>query len=172
MHVFIIVVLTADGFIAEETNDISTRWTSKEDIRFFVKRTKEAGAMVMGSTTFQTIGKPLPGRKIYIYTRHPQDFAGYDPAEIEAVSLDPAEMVKKAEADGYQELAICGGASIYTQFMNAGVVDTLYITYEPALFGQGVSLFTEPVQKKLQLVSTQSLSEQTTLVEYSVIKES
>ena len=54
--------------------------------------------------------------------------------------------------------------------MEAGVVDKLYLTVEPVLFGQGMNLFNKEIDTKLQLVSTQTLGENTILLEYNVIR--
>lgn len=173
MHVFLIAAVSADGFIAPEATTNSLEWTSAEDTQFFRSRTKEAGVMVMGRTTFDTIGRALPGRKIYVMTRSgvPKQYAGLDPEAVAFVSLSPAELVAEVAASGATELAVCGGAQIYTQFVQAGVVDTLYLTYEPVVFGSGVALFSEAVQAQLELVQETQLSQQTRLVEYRVQKK-
>ena len=55
-------------------------------------------------------------------------------------------------------------------FMDAGLVDKLYITIEPVIFGAGMTLFNKKFEKNLELVSMQKLGEQTVLLEYNVIK--
>lgn len=167
MKIFIIAVLTADGFLGRDDAHRSTLWTSKEDAQFFQERTKQAGAIVLGRKTFDTFKKPLPGRKHFIYSRSP---LGLDDPQVEHTNDNPAELVKKVASQGYSELAVCGGASIYTMFLKAGVVDTLYLTVEPQLFGQGLPLFNQEIDMKLHLKDLKRLSDQTTLFEYQVIK--
>jgi dihydrofolate reductase len=58
MKTVIVAAITADGFIGR-TSDHLADWTGKADKKLFVQVTKEAGAMVMGSRTFATIGGPL-----------------------------------------------------------------------------------------------------------------
>jgi dihydrofolate reductase len=170
MHVFIIVAQTTDGFIARlpaegagAKNQISTIWTSKEDSAFFKERTKQAGVVVMGARTFETIGKPLPGRLTIVYSEKDLPYEG-----IEVTKKSPKELLAELEARGYKEVAICGGASIYTLFMEAGVVDTMYITTEPVTFGLGVPLFTKPITVHKTLIATRSLAENVVLNEYKV----
>lgn len=169
MHVFIIAAISADGFISRYDEHSSISWRSKEDGQFFIQKTKEAGALVMGATTFGTMRRPMPGRKHYVLTRDPSKFAEYDKSVVEAVTLTPAEIVKKAEDDGYTQLAVCGGSSVYAQFSKAGFVDRLFLTYEPVLFGQGIPLFSDPMEQWLHLESTTNLSDQTVLREYSLV---
>lgn len=168
MNVFIIAATSLDGFIAEKTNQSSMDWTSAEDKKFFRERTKQARAIVMGSTTYKTIGHPLPGRLNIIYSKNPSLHP--ESEQLRITQLPPTQLIKKLEAEGYTELAVCGGAEIYALFLRAGVVNKIYVTLEPIVFGQGVPLFPEGVSAKLQLVEQKKLSEQTLLLEYDVQK--
>ena len=163
MQTFIIAVLTADGLIAESTEQKSTDWTSKEDKKFFAERTRHAGVVVFGYNTYKTIGRPLPGRLNIVYASPNVNIDG-----AEVTQKEPAELLKYLEKRGYNEVAICGGSTIYTMFMEADVVDKLYLSIEPVIFGSGMSLFNKKFEKKLELVSMQKLGEQTVLLEYNV----
>lgn len=162
MHVFLIAALSVDGFIAKSTSHAAS-WTSKEDKQFFAERTKAAGVVVMGRTTYETIGKPLPGRENIIYSR-----GAFQAQGIKVTSEAPRELINDLSAKGCQEIAIIGGAQIYTLFMAAGVVNTLYLTVEPVIFGQGISLFTQPISVSLELVAAKQLGSQTVVNEYRV----
>ena len=63
-----------------------------------------------------------------------------------------------------------GGASVYTQFMQAGLVDELFLTVEPIVFGSGIKLFSETVLAKMQLLEVFDLSAQTKVFHYIEIK--
>jgi dihydrofolate reductase len=181
MHVFLIAAVSADGFIDRGAHQASTEWTSAEDKKFFRDRTKQAGVMVVGRTTFETIGRALPGRKIYVLSSQPkpEKFADIPDSQVEYTSLTPVELLSQLEttalmeADGttkkINEVAICGGSSIYTQFMQAGLLNTLYLTMEPVVFGEGIKLFNGAIDPKLSLKLVTNLSEQTLLLEYSVL---
>jgi len=163
MKTFLIAALSADGFIAKNSGHLAD-WTSREDKQFFVEMTKKAGVIVMGQNTYETIGKPLPDRLNIVYTRD-REYEG-----VEVTKKDPKELLQDLEKRGYQEVAIAGGATIYTLFMDAGLVDKLYISIEPVLFGKGLTLFNRELDSKLALVSLKQLSEQTVLLEYNVVK--
>jgi dihydrofolate reductase len=166
MKTFIIAAVTADGFIARSGNELVS-WTSKADKKFFRERTKQSGVIVMGSTTYSTIGKPLPDRRNIILsrTKTSADFPG-----AEVSSETPAELVARLIKEGVSELAVCGGSHIYSSFMKTGLVDNLYLTIEPIVFGQGVPLFSETVETKLELVQTISIGEGSVVLEYNVIR--
>ena len=170
MLVYIIAAITLDGFIGKSADHRSTEWTSPEDKKFFINRTKQSGAILMGSTTYNTIGRPLPGRLNLIYTNHPEKYPSDNPQLLRTTNLPPKELVHQLQATGYKELAICGGGTIYSLFMAAGVVDKLYLTVEPVLFGQGIPLFSQPLNQKLKLAKLDHLSSQTLLLEYDVEK--
>ena len=166
MKTFIIAVLTADGLIAESTDQISTDWTSKEDKKFFSARTKEAGVIVLGYNTYKTIGRPLPGRLNVVYASPDVNING-----VEVTQKDPVNLLKELEERGFKEAAICGGTTIFTMFMEAGLVDKLYLTIEPVVFGSGMALFNKKFDpQKLELVASDRLGDNTVLLEYNVVK--
>lgn len=181
MHVFLIAAVSADGFIGRSPSQSSLEWTSSEDKKFFKDRTKAAGVMVVGRTTFETIGRSLPGRKIFVLSSQPkpEQYADIPDSAVEFTSLSPAELIAQLETTQLKnesgtftevaEVAVCGGSSIYTQFMQAGLIETLYLTVEPVVFGEGIKLFGAalPVEQKLSLTSVTHLSEQTLLLEYT-----
>jgi dihydrofolate reductase len=148
LHVFGIAALSKDGFIGQDEGHVSTNWTSQEDKDWFWERTKEAGAIVMGSTTFAATRKPnvpLPNRKNYVLTslaQERQQISQYPLEQLEFINLSPTELIAKAIKDslrqGFSELAICGGTSVYTQFLP--LIDTWYLTWEPKELEEGLRL--------------------------------
>ena len=169
MKVTLIAAVTIDGFIARDETQLSTRWTSKEDTRFFRKISAEVGHMVVGSKTFKTFDRKMAGRKIYVYSRN-KTVENSSKNDIEVLSMTPKKCIAELENRGVKEILICGGASIYTLFMKAGVVDRLLLTQESTVFGVGVPLFTEPIKAKIRLDIVHNLSDQTKVFEYEVIK--
>jgi len=164
IKVSIIVAETADGFIAKEANHPAL-WTSKEDKKHFVEITKRAGVVIMGSTTWKTLPKPMKDRLNIVYTRSGETYEG-----AESTSIEPKELIDSLESRGFSEVSICGGSSIYTLFLKAGVVDTIYLTIEPILFGKGISIFNEQLDLKLELQSETKTEAGTIFLEYKVIK--
>ena len=168
MKTFIIAALSADGYIARESSLPSTVWTSKEDKKRFVEITKRAKVVVMGQNTWKTFGgRALKERLNIVYS--PNRLPDMPP-EVEITSKSPLELINELESRGFTEVAICGGSQIYTMFMQAGVVDRLYLTIEPVIFGDGIRLFKAPLDFRLKLVDDQKTEGGTRLVEYEVIK--
>ena len=162
MKTFIIAAVSADGYIAKDDKH-SAFWTSKADKARFVKLTKEAGVVIMGSNTYATLPRPLKERVNIVYSRN-KTFEG-----AETTQKPPRELLADLEARGFKSVAICGGSSIYSMFMKAGVVDTIYLTVEPIIFGKGIGIFNEDMLFHLKLKSVQESAESgSLLIEYQV----
>lgn len=163
MITYIIAAQTADGFIAKNSHH-PVDWTSKEDKKFFSEMTKRAGVIVMGQNTFETMVKPLPLRLNIVYSKN-KEYKG-----VEVTKKDPANLLSDLQKRGYKEVAICGGSTIYTMFMEQGLVDKLFLTIEPLLFGTGMSLFNKELDVKIELVSERKSDEGAIFLEYNVRK--
>ena len=164
MHIFLIAALTADGYIGKSSSHLAN-WTSKEDKEFFSEKSKKAGVIIMGYNTYKTIGKPLSGRVNIVYAPKGTMIEG-----VEVTQKKPKELLEDLEGRGFTEVVIAGGAQIYTMFMQSGLVDTLYLTVEPIIFGSGINLFNADIESHLKLESEKKLNDNTILLEYSVIK--
>ncbi len=158
---FIIAAITADGFIAKDDNHPAF-WTSKEDKKRFVELTKRAGVIVMGSKTYSTLPRPLKERVNIVYTRSKT----YDGAETTQKS--PVELLQELESRGFKEVAICGGSNIYNMFMEAKVVDHIYLTVEPLVFGKGIGLFSSPMNFHLNLENSAQTDNGSLILDYKV----
>lgn len=143
MHVFLIAAISIDGYIAKDLTTPSTTWTSQEDKLLFTELTQRAGVLVMGRKTFETFGRPLKNRKIIVLSSQakPDTYAHISNEQLEYRTAAPAEIITQLEEEGCAEVAICGGTQTYSSFLNAGLIETLYITVEPHFFGEGTPLW-------------------------------
>ena len=95
-------------------------WYLPADLKRFKKRTT-GHPIIMGRNTFESIGKPLPNRRIIIITRN----TSYQKEGCEVVhSLEDAIDLIASQEDAF----IIGGAQIYKEAMEKNVVDQLDIT--------------------------------------------
>src|SRR3989344_4324760 len=165
MKTFIIAVLTADGFIARSADHPSSDWASKEDWDFFQERTAKTKLMIMGWNTYRARKHPLAGqdRRRIVYAE-----PGTMVPDAEVTQEAPDVLLQRMEQEGYEEAAIVGGSEIYTMFMEAGLVQKLYLTIEPIVFCSGIRLFTKSLDVRLVLDDMRKLSDKTVLFEYSV----
>nr|AIA16844.1 Dihydrofolate reductase [uncultured bacterium]AIA16927.1 Dihydrofolate reductase [uncultured bacterium] len=162
MKTFIIAAVTADGFIGRDSGHTAD-WTGGADKKEFVRLTKEAGVVVMGARTFATIGRALPGRRTIVYTTKPEEITAEG---VETTNESPRQLLARLEQEGAHAVAICGGATIYDLFMREGLVDELYLTIVPIVFGQGIQLFTGELRAGLDLLEAKQLADSTILLHY------
>ncbi len=166
MNIWLIAAMSVDGKIAEAPDQISLDWTSKEDTQFFVQKTKEAGVVIMGRKTFDTIGKPLPGRRMIVMTR---TIEGKPEMEgVEYTDETPEEIINGLKEEGIETVALAGGSSVYADFLRAGLVTDLFLTIEPVMFGSGIPLASGFDRVDLTLIDVVRLGEQSLLVHYQI----
>jgi dihydrofolate reductase len=93
-------------------------WRCPEDLKHF-KALTMGHHMIMGRKTFDSIGKPLPGRTTVVVTR---DKGLKIEGCLIAHSLQDAISLCAGDAEAF----IVGGADIYSQSLQ--LADTLYVT--------------------------------------------
>ena len=82
-------------------------WHLPEDFKWF-KETTMGHVLAMGRKTFESIGRPLPGRETVVLTRNPGFVTGVR-------TLGSLEELGQVEAYRDRTIFICGGAEIYSQ---------------------------------------------------------
>ncbi|WP_043319455.1 dihydrofolate reductase [Microbulbifer sp. HZ11] len=99
-------------------------WKISGDLQFF-KRTTLGKPVIMGRKTFESIGRPLPGRVNIVVTRNPDWQAeGVEVVPSLEAALELAD--RRAQAERMDELMVIGGAEIYRQALP--LATRLYIT--------------------------------------------
>lgn len=111
-------MIWAMGKNRELGNGIKLPWHIPEDFRYF-KDTTFGKPVIMGLTTFRSLGKPLPDRRNIVLNFDMIEIPG---CEVVTSIKDSINLVKDEK-----ESFIIGGASIYKQFLP--LVDKLYMTY-------------------------------------------
>lgn len=168
MRVSLMVAITVDGKIAR-ASDHYPDWTGRADKRLYVEITKKAGVMIMGSTTFDMIGRVLPGRKSVVMTRNPDRCSDRD--DLVFTQAPPKKILADLAAQGYQTAVVVGGATINQLFAAEGLIDELILTISPYAFGSGLSVFADDVDLKLALEQFWQLDENTLCVRYRVLSQ-
>lgn len=112
-------------------------WHISADMKYF-RKTTSGSPVVMGRKTFESIGRPLPGRRNIVVTRSNMDTDGVQAAHSLEEALELAETGEATSAltggpetyplpgSGPDKCFIIGGGEIYRQAM--ALADRLYIT--------------------------------------------
>ena len=119
--------------------------------------------LIVGHNTFRAFPSPLAGRLHVVLTRDTSDKADV-PGVVEYTSKAPQEIVTSLEARGYSEAVMAGGAGANTLFLKAGLVDVIWLTVEPLIFGAVIELFRgEEFDLRASLISLAQLNERGTV---------
>lgn len=122
--IHLVVARDRRGVIGDGTKML---WSLRDDLAYF-KRTTLGAPIVMGRKTWESIGRPLPGRRNVVLTRQ-KDLA-LDGADV----LHSPEEVLSTLADEAR-IHIIGGGEIYRLFLDKA--DRLHITeVDAAVDGQ------------------------------------
>ena len=100
-------------------------WRMRSDMKHF-KAATMGKPLVMGRKTWQSIGRPLPGRRTIVVTRDPAFAAeGVDIAGSLEAGLDRGQVL--AREMGADAVIVAGGAAIYAQALP--LADRLHVTH-------------------------------------------
>ena len=168
MKLILMMAQSADGVIAKDSRHFPD-WTCPADKQLFKRVTTEAGVLIMGSRTYATIGRPLPGRLNIVYTRHPERLPHAE--NVRFTDIDPRVLMAQLAAEGFERAVLTGGAAINTLFAKFQLIDEILLTISPRIFGRGLSMFDAPVDLALALLEYRQLDPHTLLVHYQVIPE-
>ncbi|MEO0548215.1 MAG: dihydrofolate reductase [Pseudomonadota bacterium] len=149
MDIVIVVAVAKNGVIGM---DGGMPWRLSTDLKRFKVLTL-GKPMIMGRKTFESIGKPLPGRTSIVVTR---DTEWQSPGVVAIDDLDKAltAATEIATADGVSEICVVGGGEIYRQTLDRATrlcvteVDAEPegdTTFPPIDDAQWIMVFTETV---------------------------
>jgi len=129
MHISLIVAMDQQRVIGRQG---TLPWRLPKDLRHF-KKTTMGKPLIMGRRTFESIGRPLPGRANIVLTRD-RNFSH----EGCLIAHDPAHAL--ALAGEVDEVMIGGGTSVYEVFLPQ--TTRMYLTMVEANVG-GDTFFPE-----------------------------
>jgi dihydrofolate reductase len=122
MTILSMIVATADNNVIGKDNDMP--WHLPADLAYFKKITL-GKPIIMGRKTFESIGRPLPGRRNIVISRD---------EKYTAVGIDTVTSVEQALAlvngsngnEAVEEIMVIGGGAIYAHCLPKA--DRLYVT--------------------------------------------
>lgn len=117
----LVVAMAQNGVIGRENG---LPWHLPKDLAYF-KQITMGHPIIMGRKTFESIGRPLPGRTNIVVTRQ-KSWASDGVEKVDSVSaaIDLAEVI--AHSDSLSEYMLIGGASLYGQVL--GSAAKIYMT--------------------------------------------
>jgi dihydrofolate reductase len=174
MYVVLLAVVSLDGRITRP-GEPGPGFASPEDQAWFRGVLREFDCAVMGRTTFDTIREDVvaeatPRHLRVVLTRRPAEHASASrPGAVEFTAAEPRAVVENLRGRGLRKCALLGGGQIYRAFLDAGVVDALWLTIEPVVLGGGTPLadgIVDPTHGKFVLEEMRLLASSTLLMNY------
>lgn len=174
MKVILAMVMSADGKTTKWNNPRLYEWTSKEDQNHFFSLIKKNKVIIMGRKTFiaaKSVMKLSPKKLRIILTKTPEKYADLKVAgQLEFTNDSPEEIIKKLKSRGYTEVLLAGGEHVNALFFKAKLINEVWLTIEPAIFGSGNGLVVgEKLDIRMQLKDIKKLNNNgTILLKYQV----
>lgn len=174
MKVILAVVASLDGKTTKGYKPPKL-WASKEDQIHFQSLIAKNNLIVMGKNTFVVSKNDIKlaeDKLRIVMVREPGEFNNLAvPNQLEFSSKSPKQMVKELIGRGYKQILLASGPKLNTAFLKDKLVNELWLTLEPNIFGVGTGLMDlEKFDIKLRLISCKRLNPQgTLLLKYQII---
>jgi dihydrofolate reductase len=175
MRLTLIAAQSLDGFITKHDMP-GSEFASAADRDYFREARRGFDCSILGAETYRSSRAQFQSRNasaklVSVLTRNPAAFASEAVGgSLEFTAETPEALSARLHARGHRECALLGGSQIHSLFLNAGLVDELWLTLEPLLFGKGTPLLATPADIRLRLLSRDNLSTDTLLLKYEVLR--
>jgi len=175
MKTILIFVSTLDGKITKWGEPNVSSWSSHQDQDYYKKVLNESRLIIMGSNTFNAdTFKPSADHQLIIMTGHPDKYKSLEiTGQIEFTNESPVELIARFISKGHKQILVVGGPHIATSFLKEQLIDEIWLTFEPKIFGIGGNFATEVnLDINLHLIHCEKVNEQGTLItKYAVLKK-
>ena len=174
MKVILVFVSSLNGKVTKWNNPYVRSWTSKADQEYFKNLLDNSELVITGSNSyFADPLQPSDKHLIVVMSSHADDYKENEiKGRIEFSAESPSDLVTRFEEEGYKMMTVVGGPGTATCFLKNNLVDELWLTLEPKIFGTGKNLVNEDMfDVELKLRSIEKVNDRGTLItKYSVIK--
>lgn len=171
----LVFVTTLDGKITKWGEPLVTTWPSEKDKEYFRKKWNDSKLIVMGSTSYHSARlKPSSKRLLVVMTKDLYKYINQEVlGQLEFTNESPVQLVKRYTLEGIEQMVIIGGPHVATSFLKEQLIDELYLTIEPRIFGTGGNFVTEEkLDINLRLISCEKVNDNGTLItKYTILKK-
>lgn len=171
MKTILYMAMTVNGKIARL--DDTTDWISQQSWQSFVTMAQRVGNVIIGRRTYDIVKRSRVQIKdiLTVVLTHNQALVSQSPSTI-ITTESPLQVIDNLKQQGYKEALIGGGGILNKSFIEANLIDEMYIDIEPLVLGRGIPLFADgDFAPRLKLLGVKTLSNhQTIQLHYKVIK--
>lgn len=172
----IAVAMSLDAKLTRHDEPDIREWVSDEDQAFFRPLLAEHDVVVMGRGTYEVIRPNLQHNNLFrriVLTRTPQHFDDQVVSEkLEFRNQSTTELLQQLNEDGVEKVLLVGGPQMLGEALRSRLVDYVYVTIEPRLFGRGMPFVDQiAIDCQLELLSHEQVNAQGTLIlKYRVLE--
>jgi len=167
MKISVYLATSVNGMISNSRN--VPDWLSQEYGMGFMSICHRTKAVIMGKTTYNILAPdhlPLKDDGSLVVLTHDTSMKSPQ-ANVLFTDKKPREIVSLLEARGHTEAVIIGGTATVDAFMKAGLVDELILVVEPVLFGKGLPLLNQDLDRRLVLLDVKKVNQNTVQLHYA-----
>jgi dihydrofolate reductase len=168
-----------DNYFARKDDSVDWLMWGKEAASVMTDFWKTIDTVVMGRRTYEVAlrmgagGGAYPGVKNYVFSRTMKQSAKKKVKDLEIISEDAAEFVRKLKGEEGKDICVMGGGLLAKSLFEADLIDEIGFNIHPVLLGSGIPLFHEMNhQIDLELIDCKAFKNDTLLVSYRVKHES
>ncbi len=169
------MAMSLDGKTTRWSETPVYRWTSTEDKAHFNSVSKKCDVLLMGRKTFlaaKSVLLQLPQRlNIIVLTSKPKKLTTtFGAKRCQFVQPIRSFLIKTLVKLNSEKVLLLGGEKTNQYFFNERLIDEVWVTVEPVLFGKGKGItLNKKIAIDLQLLSMRKLNDKgTILLEYAV----
>jgi riboflavin biosynthesis pyrimidine reductase len=163
--------MSLDGCLTKHHRE-GNGFASEDDRRFFGAELNRCDCTVMGGAAYRAargvIRANLEAARLrVVLTRTPSRYdADSRPGRLEFTASEPAQAVGDLARRGFSRCAVVGGSRTLTDCLRHGILDQLWVTVEPVVFGQGARLVDGAVDFGFELLTVERLGAEAVLLKY------
>ena len=134
---------------------------------FFQNALSHVDAVVVGRNTYIAAADRLRKRNTFVLSSRPKTLVRRGMVKF----VNPAAVSLPKLLEKYKSVAILGGGTVYRFMLEKGLLDEIFITIEPLIFGRGKAMFVGGTKTMhMRLLSARQLNRTGTLLLHYQIK--
>lgn len=164
-----------DNYFARKDDAVDWLMWSDEVAKVMANYWKTFDTIVMGRRTYEVAlrmgvgGGAYPGVKNYVFSRTMKQSPKSKVKNLEIISEDAAEFVRKLKAEEGKDICVMGGGLLAKSLFEADLIDEIGFNIHPVLLGSGIPVFHEmDHQIDLELLECKGLKNGCVMVTYRV----
>ncbi len=163
-----------DNHFARKDDSVDWLMWTDEVASIMAEFWKSIDTVVMGRKTYEVAmrmggGGSYPGVKTYVFSRTMKQSPKKKVKNLEIISEDAAEFVRKLKAEEGKDICVMGGGLLAKSLFEADLIDEIGFNIHPVLLGSGIPVFHEmDHQIDLDLLECKALKNGCVMVTYRV----